>query len=133
VATEAKKGAGPSFPRGRWKGSALEVGMCWAKSEAEARKTAHKYFRWSVTGWRVQAELPDTEAFEAATKHVTPENVAEKITSAIRPAARQGSQEVPRCRLRSHRAHAIGPEQDYFFDFFEKEFAAALHDNKKAA
>ena len=51
-----------------------------AKREEDARKTAHNYFRWSVTGWPVQAELPDTKGFEAASAHVTLETVAEHIT-----------------------------------------------------
>ena len=45
-----------------------EVSMCWAPSEDEARKTAHHYFRWAVTGWPVQAELPNTRGFAAATR-----------------------------------------------------------------
>ena len=34
---------------------------CVRQERGDARKTAHKYFRWSVTGWPVQAELPDTK------------------------------------------------------------------------
>jgi hypothetical protein len=54
--------------------------MCWDKSEDKAREAAHKYFRWSLTGWPVQAELPDTKAFEAASQYISPKTVAEKIS-----------------------------------------------------
>jgi hypothetical protein len=39
--------------------------MWYAEREEDARQTAHRYFRWSVMGWPVQAELPDTEGFAA--------------------------------------------------------------------
>jgi hypothetical protein len=54
--------------------------MCCDKSEDKALETAHKYFRWSLTGWPVQAELPDTKSFEAASQYISPEAVAEKIS-----------------------------------------------------
>jgi G6PDH family F420-dependent oxidoreductase len=53
-------GSGPSY---------AEVAMCYAQREEDARNTAHHYFGWSVTGWPVMAELPDTESFAAAGKH----------------------------------------------------------------
>src|SRR5204863_6425057 len=62
VATEARSdlvkafisagGSGPHY---------AEVALCYAEHVEAARKTAHRYFRWSVTGWPVMAELPDTE------------------------------------------------------------------------
>jgi hypothetical protein len=48
-----------------------EVALCWAASEDEAKKTAHKYFRWSLSGWPVMAELPTTSGFAAASKEVS--------------------------------------------------------------
>ena len=61
IATEAKadlikafKSAGGSGPR------YAEVAVCIAPTEREGMKTAHHYFRWSATGWPVQAELPGT-------------------------------------------------------------------------
>jgi G6PDH family F420-dependent oxidoreductase len=135
MATEANKelikafsatgGTGPRY---------AEVGMCWGKSEADARKSAHKYFRWSLAGWPVQAELPDTESFAAASKHVTPENVAEKITcgpsveqhvKAVRKFVDAGFDHIVLTQ--------IGPDQESFLDMFERELAPALRERKKAA
>jgi hypothetical protein len=45
-------GSGPCY---------AEVALCYAKREEDAIKTAHHFFRWSVAGWPVMAELPDTE------------------------------------------------------------------------
>src|SRR5262249_29735422 len=63
IATEPRKDLIEAF--GKKGPRYAEVAMCCAKDEARARETAHKYFRWSMTGWPVQAELPDTKGFEA--------------------------------------------------------------------
>jgi hypothetical protein len=52
------------------------VALCYAEREDDARKTAHRFFRWSVAGWPVMAERPDTEGFAAASKRVSPEAVS---------------------------------------------------------
>ena len=135
MATEANKELIEAFRAAGGKGPRYaEVGMCWAKREEDARKTAHKYFRWSVTGWPVQAELPDTKGFEAASRHVTPENVAQKITCG--PSVEQHLEAV-RKYIDAGFDHIvltqIGPEQDFFLEMFEKELAPALRHKKKAA
>ena len=40
---------------------------------------AHDQFRWFGGGWKVNAELPGTAAFAAASQFVRPEDVAESI------------------------------------------------------
>jgi G6PDH family F420-dependent oxidoreductase len=132
MATEASKklvdayqAAGGSGPR------YAEVAMCCAKSEEDARTTAHKYFRWSVTGWPVQAELPDTRGFEAASKHVTADVVAEKITCG--PSVERHLEAVGKF-IKAGFDHIvlvqIGPTQDYFLDLFKNEIAPALRQRK---
>ncbi len=104
-----------------------EVAMCCAESEEAARETAHRYFRWSVTGWPVQAELPDTKAFAAASKHITPEMVAEHVSCG--PVANHHLEAIERY-VQAGYDHIIlvqiGPDQDYFFDFFERNLAPGL-------
>jgi G6PDH family F420-dependent oxidoreductase len=135
MTTDASKEILDSYRKAGGKGPRYaEISMCAGKSEEEARKTAHKYFRWSVTGWPVQAELPDTKGFKSASEHVTPENVAEQITcgpsaerhlKAIRKYVDAGFDHIVLTQ--------IGPEQDYFVRLFEKELAPALREKKKAA
>jgi G6PDH family F420-dependent oxidoreductase len=104
-----------------------EVSMCWAPTEEEARKTAHHYFRWAVTGWPVQAELPNTRGFEAATKHVTPEVVAQQVTCG--PSAEMHLKSITKF-IEAGYDHIIltqvGPQQAEFIAFFERELAPAL-------
>jgi G6PDH family F420-dependent oxidoreductase len=135
MTTDADKKILESYRKAGGKGPRYaEVSMCVAKSDEDARKIAHKYFRWSVTGWPVQAELPDTKGFKAASEHVTPETVAEQITcgpsaerhlNAIRKYVDAGFDHIVLTQ--------IGPEQEYFVRLFEKELAPALHEKRKAA
>lgn len=108
-----------------------EVALCCAKDEEEARETAHKYFRWSMTGWPVQAELPDTKGFAAASKHISPEVVAQKITCG--PSAERHLAAV-QSFIKAGFDHIIlvqiGPEQDFFLDLFKSELAPSLRSGK---
>jgi G6PDH family F420-dependent oxidoreductase len=136
MTTDASKEILESYRKAGGKGARYaEVSMCVGKSEEEdARKTAHKYFRWSVTGWPVQAEVPDTKGFKAASEHVTPENVVEQITCG--PSAERHLKAI-RKYIDAGFDHIvltqIGPEQDYFVRLFEKELAPALREKRKAA
>ncbi len=56
-----------------------QVPICWDPSEDAAVKRAHELFRWFGGGWKVNAELPGTAAFAAATQFVKPEDVADSI------------------------------------------------------
>ena len=124
---EAYVAAGGTGPR------YAEVAMCYAKREEDARKTAHKYFRWSLTGWPVMAELPDVEGFAAASKSVTPEAVAKQVSCG--PAAEAHLQAIDRY-VQAGFDHIIlvqvGPEQEAFIEFFERALAPALGSRKAA-
>jgi hypothetical protein len=125
MATEPRKDLVEAF--GRKGPRYAEVAMCCAKREDDARQTAHRYFRWSLTGWPVQAELPDTKGFEAASKHIPPEAVAEKISCG--PSAEQHLEAIGKF-IKAGFDHIIlvqiGPDQDYFLDLFKRELAPAL-------
>lgn len=128
IATEAKPeivdayrhagGIGPHY---------AEVSVCCADQEEAARDTAHKYFRWTTTGWPVNAELPDTKAFAEASKNVSPEEVAQVVTCG--PSAEHHLDGIRRY-IKAGFDHIIltqiGPDQDYFFDFFKRELAPEL-------
>jgi G6PDH family F420-dependent oxidoreductase len=56
-----------------------QLPICWGPDRDEAVRTAHEQFRWFGGGWKVNAELPGTSAFEGATQFVTPDDVASSI------------------------------------------------------
>jgi G6PDH family F420-dependent oxidoreductase len=128
MATEPRKDLVEAFKEGGGAGPRYaEVALCAGKREDDARNTAHRYFRWSVTGWPVQAELPDTKSFAAAGRHVTPEAVAQHITCG--PSAERHLRAV-RKYVEAGFDHIIlvqiGPDQDYFLDVFKRELEPAL-------
>jgi G6PDH family F420-dependent oxidoreductase len=55
--------------------------------ESEARRLAHEVFRFSAPGWKVMSELPNPINFEAATAHVTEDDMAELVSSGPDPDA----------------------------------------------
>jgi G6PDH family F420-dependent oxidoreductase len=50
------------------------------EDEATARRLAHERFRFSAPGWKVTSELPNPINFEAATAHVTEDDMAELVS-----------------------------------------------------
>jgi G6PDH family F420-dependent oxidoreductase len=104
-----------------------ELPLCHAESEDKARQIAHRYHRWALAGWPVMPELPDPESFDAASLHIRPEDIAGEVS--LGPA--------PEPHLKAIRNYVdagydhliltqIGPEQDAFFEFFERELRPAL-------
>ncbi|WP_433409655.1 TIGR03557 family F420-dependent LLM class oxidoreductase [Saccharomonospora azurea] len=56
-----------------------QLPVCWDTDRDAAVARAHDQFRWFAGGWKVNAELPGTQAFAAATQFVTPDDVAASI------------------------------------------------------
>ncbi|MBO3100996.1 TIGR03557 family F420-dependent LLM class oxidoreductase [Cellulomonas fengjieae] len=56
-----------------------QIPISWDPDEDAAIARAHEQFRWFAGGWKVNADLPTTEAFEAASQFVRPEDVADQI------------------------------------------------------
>ena len=133
MATEANKEIVAAYQEAGGKGPRYaEVGLCLGRDEKMARHTAHKYFRWSVTGWPVQAELPNPKGFAAASAHVSEAQVAEKIPCG--PSIERHVQAIEKF-IAAGFDHIvltqIGPEQDYFLEVFEKELGPALRGKTK--
>ncbi|HKN98952.1 MAG TPA: TIGR03557 family F420-dependent LLM class oxidoreductase, partial [Pseudonocardiaceae bacterium] len=105
-----------------------QVPVCWDADRDTAVRRAHDQFRWFAGGWKVNAELPGTEAFAAATQFVTPEDVAanipcgpdpEGIVSAVRQFTEAGFTDVALVQIG-------GDHQRDFFSFAERELLPAL-------
>ncbi|WP_019815589.1 TIGR03557 family F420-dependent LLM class oxidoreductase [Saccharomonospora saliphila] len=56
-----------------------QLPVSWDTDEDAAVRRAHEQFRWFAGGWKVNAELPGTASFAAATQFVTPDDVAASI------------------------------------------------------
>jgi len=103
------------------------VPLCWAKTKEEAVDIAHKYVPWALSGWKVMSELPNTKNFEVAAKLVTKEEIAQNIPCGPDPETHLKS--ILRY-IDSGCDHVIlmgiGPDQEGFINFFEKELAPKL-------
>ena len=105
----------------------IELGVCWAEDERQARKTAHEVWALAALGGPLFTELAQPSHFEAAFEPISEDMVAEVVTcgpdpkrflEAIEKAQRAGYTHV--C------LHQIGPEQRQFLDFAEREIFPAL-------
>jgi len=56
-----------------------QLPISWGADKDAAIERAHKLFRWSAGGWKVNAELPSTAGFDQASSSVRPEDIAEQI------------------------------------------------------
>jgi G6PDH family F420-dependent oxidoreductase len=56
-----------------------QLPVSWDKDRDAATERAHRLFRWSLAGWKVNAELPGTAGFAAAAERTRPQDVAEVI------------------------------------------------------
>lgn len=108
-----------------------QVPVCWDPDRDAAVQRAHDQFRWFGGGWHVNANLPTTAGFAAATQFVRPEDVAESIpcgpdldaiVDAVRPYWEAGFTDIALIQIG-------GDEQDLFF----KEAAEPLLDALRAA
>ncbi|MBV8985211.1 MAG: LLM class F420-dependent oxidoreductase [Acidimicrobiia bacterium] len=81
IAVEPKAELGNLFDDagGRGKPRVGQVAVCYDRDADAAVQRAHEQFRWFGGGWKVNAELPGPSAFDAASKNVRPEDVAEQI------------------------------------------------------
>jgi alkanesulfonate monooxygenase SsuD/methylene tetrahydromethanopterin reductase-like flavin-dependent oxidoreductase (luciferase family) len=56
-----------------------QLAVCLDADREVALARAHDQFRWFGLGWKVNAELPGTSAFESASQFVRPEDVAASV------------------------------------------------------
>jgi G6PDH family F420-dependent oxidoreductase len=105
--------------------AALKV--CWDRDEARARKLAHQLWPTEAVEGQLSQELPLPSHFEAAAANVTEEMVADAVpcgpdperhVAAITRFAEAGFDKIY--------VNQIGPEQEGFFDFYEKELRPRL-------
>jgi G6PDH family F420-dependent oxidoreductase len=99
-----------------------QMTMCWARSEAEARRTAHRWWPTAGLQGEVTQELPNPAQFTELVGIVTEDQVAAAITCG--PDA-----EVHLARIRAYLdagfdhvyLHQVGPDQDGFLDFARRD------------
>ena len=81
IAVEPKSELGEMFDGagGVGKGRVGQIAVSYDPDRETAIRRAHEQFRWFGLGWKVNADLPNPDAFEGATQFVTEEQVAEQL------------------------------------------------------
>jgi coenzyme F420-dependent glucose-6-phosphate dehydrogenase len=106
-------------------GSGATYGMltvCWAASEAEARATALEWWPNAALKGPLAQELPLPSHFEEAAAMVDEESIAETIVCGPDPEAHlSGIRKFADAGFEHVYVHQVGPDQDGFIDFYERE------------
>ncbi|EID52937.1 TIGR03557 family F420-dependent LLM class oxidoreductase [Saccharomonospora xinjiangensis] len=107
-----------------------QLPLCWDTDADAAVARAHDQFRWFAGGWKVNAELPGTQAFAAATQFVTLGDVAasipcgadvERVVDAAKPFFDAGFTDLALVQIG-------GEHQESFLDAAERELLPALRE-----
>jgi coenzyme F420-dependent glucose-6-phosphate dehydrogenase len=104
-----------------------QVTVCWAATEAEARRTAHEWWPTAALHGEVSQELPNPAQFTDLVKDVTEDQVAKAI-----PCGPDAAVHLRRVREYIDAGydhvylHQVGPDQAGFLEFAEAELLPEL-------
>jgi coenzyme F420-dependent glucose-6-phosphate dehydrogenase len=99
-----------------------QVMVCWADAEDKAKQIAHEWWPNAALPGQLGQELPMPSHFEQAVEMVSEDDVAERVVcgpDVERHVA--GVQEFLDAGYEQVYVHQVGPGQDGFFDFYERE------------
>lgn len=104
-----------------------QVALCWAADEESAKKTAYEWWPNAGIGGELSQELPLPRHFEQAAQLVSPDDLAEKLPLGPDPDRHAETIKAFVDAGYDHvYIHQIGPDQEGFFDFFERELRSRL-------
>jgi len=114
---------------GRGKPKYGQVHVCWGEDEESAKRTAHEYWPNAAVGGSLVWELPLPSNFEDATDWADPDDIAESVVcgpDAERHAA--AVREFIDADYDHVFFHQVGPDQEGFLRFAERELLPLLDD-----
>ena len=100
----------------------VQLSVCWAEDEAEARRTAHEICPNVALQGELGNQLPHPKHYEQAVATVTEDDVAEVITCGPDPDRHEEA--IRKCLDAGYgRVHVyqVGSDQEGFFGFYERE------------
>jgi coenzyme F420-dependent glucose-6-phosphate dehydrogenase len=112
---------------GTGKPSYGQLTVCWAQDEASARRLAYEYWPTAAIRGELTQELPTPAHFEQAAKMVREEDVAQAIICGPDPERHiAGIKEFVGAGYDHVYVHQIGPDQEGFFRFYERDVLPKL-------
>jgi G6PDH family F420-dependent oxidoreductase len=104
-----------------------QVRICWAEDEDEAKQTAFELWRHTGLGGTINQELPRPSDFDAVAESVTLELATKEVPCGPDPEPVLAAvQEWEQAGFDHISIHQIGPDQDGFFRFWERELQPKL-------
>jgi G6PDH family F420-dependent oxidoreductase len=126
VSTAPKRELVEQFQRAGGSGKPCygQITVCWANDDAAARRTAHEWWPNTVLPGILFTELPLPAHFEQAAKIIREEDVAKDIICGPDPERYvEAVREYQKAGFDHIYFHQIGPDQEGFIRFFERELA----------
>jgi G6PDH family F420-dependent oxidoreductase len=103
------------------------VHVCYATDVAAARRTAHEWWPNGAVRGDLGQELPRPTHFEQAAQMVSEEDVAQAVTCGPDPGAHLAAiKEYVDAGFDHVYVHQVGPEQELFLAFYEREILPAF-------
>lgn len=104
-----------------------QLDVCWAEDETDARRTAREWWPNTSVPGELTQELASPSHIEQAAQLVTEDQVAQKVVCGPDPERhRQGIQEFVDAGFDHVYVHQVGPDQEGFFRFYEREVLPKL-------
>ena len=99
-----------------------QLHVCWAKSEEEAKKTAHEWWPNTSLPGELSVELPLPRHFEQAAENLDEDDIAKNIVCGPDPERHVAAiAEYIEAGYDNVYVHQVGPDQEGFFRFYERE------------
>lgn len=112
---------------GAGKPAYAQLSVCWAETEADARRTAYEWWRQTAVPGELHQILPLPRDFERLSRLVSEDDVAQSVIASPDPARHIEAIHRYTSAGYSHvYIHQVGPEQEGFFRFYQKEVLPAL-------
>jgi coenzyme F420-dependent glucose-6-phosphate dehydrogenase len=104
-----------------------QIHVCWAPDEAQAIETAHRQWVNGAIPGELGQELPLPAHFEQAGQTVRPEDVAEAVVCGPDPERHRAEiAKYAEAGFDHIYVHQVGPDQEGFFRFYEREVLPRL-------
>jgi len=104
------------------------VTVCWARNDETARKIALEHWQNAALPGHLNTEIATPRLFESATALVREQDIADSIVcSASAKAHVEAIQEFVDAGYDHVYVHQVGPDQDGFFRFYEREILPHFH------
>ncbi|MGH9322055.1 MAG: TIGR03557 family F420-dependent LLM class oxidoreductase [Vicinamibacteria bacterium] len=99
-----------------------QLTVCWAPTDEEACRTAHEWWPTAALPGKLSSEVATPDLFESATELAREEDVADSILCSADPARHlEKLTEFVDAGFDHVYVHQVGPRQEDFFRFYEKE------------